>query len=94
MSRRGIRWNKNDVLRYKQQTHLFRRKDDSAEDILAPPTACTMTPFSQKSRAASKLPLHMCAVRSQLTLHLYIRFEFFTTHNTKFTDFWNVMPGI
>jgi hypothetical protein len=61
---------------------------------LPPPTACTMTTFPQTSQAASKLPLHMRAAGSQLTLHVYVTFEFLTTLNTKIAVFWDVMPCI
>jgi len=55
MSIRGIRWNKNDVLRYKHKLISLEGAMTLLKTYLPPPTACTMTPFPQ----TSKLPLHM-----------------------------------
>jgi len=87
---RGIRWNENDVLRYKHKLISLAGEMTLLKTYLPPPNARTMTPFPQ----TSKLPLHMCAARSQQTLHVYVRSEFLTTLYTNITVFWDVMPCI
>jgi len=53
-----------------------------------------MTRLRQRSQAASKLPLDMRAVRSQIKLYVYVRLEFLTTLYRKIRVFWDVMSCI